>query len=119
VFDVGQSIKIKPSFLIKEDFHGPTNLDLNAFVLFSERIWLGASYRTGLNFLHEIDTEDEVNLSSAWAGIMEFYISPKLKLGYAYDVTLTGLNNFSSHEISLSFFFLKKEETNMLSPRYF
>ena len=119
VFNLGQNVKFKSSFLIKEDFKGPTNLDLNAFVLFAERVWVGSSYRTGLNLIHKVSTEDKVNLSSAWAGIVELYITPKLKLGYAYDVTLTGLNNYDSHEISLGFYFLKKEETNMLSPRYF
>ena len=119
VFNLGENIKFKPSFLLKEDFKGPTNLDLNAFVLFAERIWVGSSYRTGLELIHKVSTEDKVDMSSAWAGIVELYITPKLKLGYAYDVTLTGLNNYDSHEISLGFFFLKKEETNMLSPRYF
>ena len=38
---------------------------------------------------------------------------------YAYDFTLSGLNNYASHEISIGYYFLKKEETYMLSPRFF
>ena len=119
VFDLGSQVKFKPSFLVKEDFKGPTNVDLNAFVLFAERVWLGASYRTGVTLLQKETPEQKVDLSSAWAGIAELYITPKIKLGYAYDFTLSELNNYASHEISIGYYFLKKEETFMLSPRYF
>lgn len=119
VFDLGQHVKIKPSFLVKEDFKGPTNVDLNAFVLFAERLWLGTSYRTGVNLLNKPGLNQRVDLQSAWAGIAELYITPKIKLGYAYDFTLSGLNDYASHEISIGYYFLKKEETFMLSPRFF
>jgi len=119
VFDLGEHMKFKPSFLVKEDFKGPTNLDLNAFVLFAERIWLGASYRTGVTLLEKQTPEQKLELSSAWAGMAELYITPKIKLGYAYDFTLSELNGYASHEISIGYYFLKKEETFMLSPRYF
>ncbi len=119
VFDLGEQVKFKPSFLVKEDFKGPTNVDLNGFILFAERLWLGASYRTGVNLLRKPTTNQQLELSSAWAGIAEIYLTPKLKLGYAYDFTLNGLNDYASHEISIGFYFLKKEETFMLSPRYF
>lgn len=119
VFDLGQHVKVKPSFLVKEDFKGPTNVDLNAFVLFAERLWLGTSYRTGVNLLNKPGLNKQVDLESAWAGIAELYITPKIKLGYAYDFTLSGLNDYASHEISIGYYFLKKEETFMLSPRFF
>jgi len=119
VFDLGQHVKIKPSFLVKEDFKGPTNVDLNAFVLFADRLWLGTSYRTGVNLLNKPGINREVDLQSAWAGIAEIYLTPKIKLGYAYDFTLSGLNDYASHEISIGYYFLKKEETFMLSPRFF
>ena len=49
LFDLDESVKMKPSFLIREDFRGPTSLDLNSFFLLNETLWVGASYRTGFN----------------------------------------------------------------------
>ncbi|KAA9340157.1 PorP/SprF family type IX secretion system membrane protein [Adhaeribacter soli] len=119
VFDLGEHVKFKPSFLLKEDFNGPTNLDLNAFVLFAERIWIGSSYRTGVNLFKKTGAAKNVDLANAWAGIAEVYLTPKIKLGYSYDVTLTGLSSYPSHEFSLGYYILKKEGTSLLSPRYF
>src|SRR5690606_27225131 len=39
---------IKPMFLLKDDFGGPTNLDINGFILLKEKIWIGAMYRTSV-----------------------------------------------------------------------
>jgi type IX secretion system PorP/SprF family membrane protein len=119
VFDISENLKFKPSFLIKEDFKAPTNIDLNAFLLIADRLWVGGSYRRGVELFNEVASDQKVNMSNAAAGIVELYITPKIKLGYSYDVTLTGLSNYASHEISVGYYFLKKEETNMLSPRYF
>ncbi|RZK70698.1 MAG: type IX secretion system membrane protein PorP/SprF, partial [Pedobacter sp.] len=40
---LSNGLHFKPSFLLKDDKGGPTSLDVNAFVLLGERIWLGAS----------------------------------------------------------------------------
>src|ERR1044072_7020165 len=45
---LSENIQLKPSFLLKDDRGGPSSLDLNAFLLFGEKIWLGGSYRTGI-----------------------------------------------------------------------
>lgn len=119
VFDLGEHVKFKPSFLLKEDFNGPTNLDLNAFVMLADRLWLGGSYRTGVNLIKKESLGKDVALENAWAAIAELYLTPKIKLGYSYDATLTGLSKYASHEISLGYYILKKEGTNLLSPRYF
>ncbi|MDQ4141258.1 MAG: type IX secretion system membrane protein PorP/SprF, partial [Bacteroidota bacterium] len=119
VFDLGEHLKFKPSILMKENFHGPTNLDLNAFLLFENRIWLGGTYRTAANiFKNNFEAKDLAN-KDAVSAIGEVFLSPKLRLGYSYDFTLTQLNNYSTHEFSLGVLLFKKAETKMLTPQYF
>lgn len=118
VFDIGKNFKFKPSILLKEDFKGPANIDLNAFVLFYEKVWLGASYRTGTK-IPGGGSGNSLSLENAVALITELYATDKLRIGYSYDITGSTLKNYSSHEISLGYFFYKKQDTKMVSPRYF
>lgn len=119
VFDLGQHLKFKPSFLVKENLEGPTNVDLNAFVLLKEVLWLGATYRRGFFVLEKPAPSQVLGLDNAWAGMAELYINNKLRAGYSYDITLSELRGFGSHEISLGYFFFRKQDSSMLSPRYF
>ena len=82
-------LKLKPNFLIKYVNGSPVQFDLNASVLISETLWLGASYRS-------LDSFDAV------AAIR---ITPDLQLGYSFDFTNTALAKVQkgSHEISLQF----------------
>lgn len=118
--DLGSSIKFKPSFMLKENFNGPTNIDANAFFLFKERIWLGGTYRTALNiFQGEAKEGDQIGAKDAVAVMAELFVTSRLRVGYAHDFTLTELSGFSTHEISVGYNFLKKEKTKMVTPRYF
>jgi len=121
VFELNQNLKFKPSFLVKEDFKSPTNLDVNAFLLIGNRVWLGGSYRSSLDLLKQYEYQDSEQLSpnNAWALLTELYMSPRLKIGYSYDVTLTSLRGHASHEISLGIYFYKKEDSRSLTIRYF
>lgn len=120
VFDLSPMLRFKPSILLKEDFKSPANLDLNAFLLVGDRLWLGGSYRTGVKLYNQdaYDTEG-IETNNAWAMIAEVYLSPRLKVGYSYDVTLTSLRGYASHEVSLGFYFYKKEDARSLTIRYF
>jgi type IX secretion system PorP/SprF family membrane protein len=119
VFDLGEYLKIKPSFMLKENFNGPTNLDLNAFLLVANRVWLGGTYRTAANIFKNNFEEKDLVSKDAVSAIGELFLSPKIRLGYSYDFTLTGFNNYSTHELSLGILFFKKAETKMLTPQYF
>lgn len=119
VLDLSSAIIFKPSFLVKEDFNSPTSLDLNAFFLLGERIWLGGSYRTAVQVHSNYSDEYGLDRRNAWAAIAQLYVTPKLRLGYSYDISLNALRQHASHEISLGYSFFKKQDTRMLTPRYF
>jgi type IX secretion system PorP/SprF family membrane protein len=115
---LSDKIKFKPSFMVKEDFNSPTNIDLNAFFLFSDKLWLGGSYRMGVQ-VWDLSLQDALQKRDAVAMMAEYFLTDKFRVGYAYDLTVSALKNYGSHELSLGYYFFKKQDTKMLSPRYF
>ncbi|WP_276134820.1 type IX secretion system membrane protein PorP/SprF [Polluticoccus soli] len=120
LFNVSDRVKLKPSILVKEDFKGPTNMDFNAFILFNDRIWLGGSYRTRVSFWNKDHLQPDLTYLDAWSVIIDFFVTKQLRIGYAYDYTLTEIANYEhgSHEISIGYTFKRKEQI-IISPRYF
>ncbi len=119
VFDVSPFLKFKPSVLVKEDFNAPANVDLNAFLLLSDRLWLGSSYRTSMNLFGEAEGEN-ISKRTAVAFIAELQVAKALRVGYAYDKMLNGLGGYDTHEVSVGYyFFQKKKDSKMLTPQYF
>jgi type IX secretion system PorP/SprF family membrane protein len=121
VFDFSDMFKFRPSFLLKEDFKSPGTVDLNAFVLIGDRLWLGSTFRRAVN-LFQADAFQPYALrtENAWALLTEIYLSPQVKVGYAHDFTTTALNRYGSHELSLGFYFFKNNrEARSVTIRYF
>ncbi|MCX2742028.1 PorP/SprF family type IX secretion system membrane protein [Pontibacter anaerobius] len=118
VFDVSRFVKLKPSLLVKEDFHAPTSMDVNAFILLADRLWLGSSYRTSMNVFNDAEMGD-VEKRTAVAFIGELQVMKQLRVGYSYDKMLNGYSNQSTHEVSVGYYFFRKKETKMLTPQYF
>jgi len=118
VFDLGKKLKFKPSFLIKEDFKSPTNIDVTAFFLYKEKLWLGASVRMNTS-LWKQSLDNTLKHRNALAIMAEWNIIDRLRIGYAYTLTLTSLKNYSGHEIQLGYYFPTKVEPKMKTPRYF
>ena len=79
-------------------------LDLNLNMLFRQRFWLGAGYRTG----------------DAVVGMVEYQVNPLLRIGYAYDLTTSALRRYSggSHEVMLGID-LGRDPIRIKTPRYF
>lgn len=119
VFEVSSFVKLKPSVLIKEDFNAPANVDLNGFVLLGDKLWLGSSYRTSMNLFNKNPEADPVKNRTAVALIGELQVTNALRLGYSYDRMINGLSGFHSHEVSVGYYFFKKQDTKMLTPQYF
>lgn len=89
VFDLNENLKLKPAFMTKAVSGAPLAIDVTANVLFNNVFEVGAGYR----------------LDDAVMGLANFKITPSLRIGYAYDYTLSNLGRFNSgsHEIMILF----------------
>ncbi|UPQ79811.1 type IX secretion system membrane protein PorP/SprF [Flavobacterium azooxidireducens] len=104
VFDLSENTKFKPSFMMKSSFNAPTSLDVSANVLFFNKFELGATYR----------------LEDSFGGMINFAITPSIRVGYAYDHIVSDLNvtTPASHEFML-LFDLNFSKKISISPRFF
>ena len=104
VFELNADFDLKPSVLVKYQQQAPPEADLNLNVLFKDRFWIGAGYRTG----------------DAFVGMVEFQINHLFRAGYAYDMNTSGLRHYNggSHEVMLGID-LGREPISIKNPRYF
>lgn len=88
-FPVSQAIKIIPSILAKTDA-ASTQLDINARVVWQDKVWGGVAYR----------------LTDAIVALVGFEWN-RLKVGYSFDLTTSNLKNYSNntHEIMIGYCF--------------
>jgi type IX secretion system PorP/SprF family membrane protein len=117
---VTDNIEWKPSILIKEDFKGPTNLDITNSFLLGKVLWLGGSYRTGVKTLSKSGLQNNINNLDAMAGIVQIYVNDRFRIGYSFDYNMSKLatSQNGTHELSIGFSFARRKE-RILSPRYF
>jgi type IX secretion system PorP/SprF family membrane protein len=104
VIPITETIKIRPNAMLKIVSGAPIQADINANALFSDFIWAGLGFRSG----------DAINM------MVGAYITKQLRLGYAYDYTLSALQDFNSgsHEIMLGYD-LNYSKDKVVTPRYF
>lgn len=119
VFEINPAIKFKPGFLIKEDFRAPTNVDLNSFFLFNNKLWIGATYRTGAGIFKGKELDNTLRNRDAVIIMTDLNISDNFRVGYAYTYSLSALKDFPGHEISLGYTLKPIKKSIMLTPRYF
>ncbi len=121
LFDTGGEAKLNPSFLLKDDRGGPTSLDLNLFMLLNERLWLGGTYRTAVPLYNKPNIPSGMQKTNAVVLMAEFFVTPKLRIGYAFDYATTALanTNYGTHEISLGIYLSKGELTPGNEKCYF
>jgi len=107
VFDLGKSVKFKPSILAKYTDNAPISTDFTANFLFNEKLWLGASYRAN-------------GQQGAFGALIDFQVTQQFRIGYTYELPTGEIRPYTSgsQEILLmyEFRFTKK---NLKSPRYF
>ncbi|GAB3924901.1 PorP/SprF family type IX secretion system membrane protein [Mucilaginibacter myungsuensis] len=117
---LNENIDFKPNFLIKEDFKGPTNLDLSANILLGKTLWLGATYRTGVKSFSKTALTDNLSDYDAAAAIVQFYVNERFRIGYSFDYNMNKLATVQNgtHELGIGITFTKRRE-KVLSPRYF
>jgi type IX secretion system PorP/SprF family membrane protein len=70
-FDLNQSLVLKPSTLLRYVNGAPISVDFNAMLQIQKNFEIGATYRT----------------DKAFAGLVDFTISKRMMIGYAYEVS--------------------------------
>ncbi len=104
VFDLSENFKLKPSGFLKYAFDTPISFDLNANLFMYDVVEVGVGYR----------------LDDSFSGMVNFLISPNLRIGYAYDSIQSQLDivTNASHEVFINFDLNFSKKVSR-SPRYF
>lgn len=104
VFKLNSLWDLKPGATVRYTANAPLSIDGNLSVLFNQKIWFGVMYRHG---------------SAAGANIM-YNFTPSVRLGYAYDYSITNMNKYNAgtHEVLFGIDLFKKQQP-VRSPRYF
>lgn len=105
VFDINEDFKVKPAFMLRGVQDAPLSLDVTANVLLYNRLEAGVAYR----------------LDDAISGLVNFRVTPDLRIGYAYDYTTSILGDYNdgSHEIMVLFDLDILSRGYNKSPRFF
>jgi len=104
VFDINENMKLKPFAMVKSAFNAPVSVDASLNTLLYNKFEAGITYR----------------LEDSFGAMVNFNITPALRIGYAYDYIVSDLSakTKASHEFMLLYDinFYKKAST---SPRFF
>lgn len=105
VFNINDKLKLKPAFMAKAVIGAPLTLDITSNVLLNDKIEFGLAYR----------------INDGISGLFNLKISKAIRVGYAYDYTVSNLGRFNSgtHEVMLLFDLFKSEKGYDKSPRFF
>ncbi|MDT0644798.1 type IX secretion system membrane protein PorP/SprF [Zunongwangia sp. F363] len=108
VFDISEDVRLKPAFMVRGVQDAPLTVDATANVLLYDRLEAGIGYR----------------FNETLTGLVNFKITPQLRVGYAYDHYTSDYAGFDvggTHEIMVLFdidlFGLTKGYDK--SPRFF
>ncbi len=107
VFDLSENTKFKPTMIAKFTNGAPATYDLTANFLFSEKFWIGASYR--------------FNDASNFGALIDYQVNKDFRIGYAYDIPTGDIRPYSTgtHEVILIYELRLKSKGPVISPRYF
>jgi type IX secretion system PorP/SprF family membrane protein len=103
LYTLSQKVKLLPSTLITVSPGEKLLVDLNAYVSYNDRIWAGASFRSGRSL-----------------GLLcQFAVNNQLRIAYTYDIDFGKLGHYSngSHEIMVRYEFHYKVDA--VSPLNF
>lgn len=124
----GDDIVFKPSLLFKnvglfsgsakddaaKTIGAPSELDIDASVLFYQKFWVGASLRTAVEVISDRSSFDSADV---WFSVN---LNNGMRLGAAYDYPLTALNQATAggFEVMLGYEFNFLSD-RLVTPRYF
>lgn len=106
VFNLSDNFKLKPTTYVKITNAAPIEADLTTSLIYHDKIWLGAMFRTG----------------DAMGMLIGINITDVLAVGYSFDWSYNNSTfqyNQGSHEIMLRYDLILKNEKKIYSPRYF
>jgi len=91
VFNLTDNVKLHPIFLMKLVKDAPFDIDLNASLIFFDKLWAGVTWRK----------DDSID------GILQYQFTKQLRAGVAYDFTISELQqvNSGSFELMLEYNF--------------
>ncbi len=103
VYDISDNLSLKPSMILKATAGAPLSLDLSLNALIKRFLELGLSwrYKDSVSFL--INTK----------------VTDNIRIGYAYDYTLSELSNYNSGSHELILLITIPRDKNLVSPRFF
>lgn len=98
--DLNDELRLEPQALIKYVSPVPVKVDLTALLRYREQFWLGATYRT----------------NDAMSFMLGCWLKRTWQFGYSYDVTTTGLKDYSdgTHEVMLAITFGKERPAEVV-----
>jgi type IX secretion system PorP/SprF family membrane protein len=104
VLDLNDELKLEPTIMAQVVENAPVQLDVDANLLFSEFLWVGAGYRTG----------------DAVSALIGLQLSKQLRIGFSYDYTLTDLQKYNTgtYEFTLRYD-VNYHKNSINSTRYF
>lgn len=120
LFSLNDETKFKPSVLIKNSQGAPASMDINAFILLNDKLWLGGTYRTSFAISNS-NLQSGYQKSNAMVFMVEFFARQNFRIGYAFDYSLNQIGNYGygSHELSVSFLLKKNKNNHSSHPSYF
>ena len=88
------NLKLRPNILVKSDV-ASTQIDLNANILYKDKVWGGLTYRLGDAIAPMVGYQHK------------FSPNATLRVGYSYGITTSQIKNYSSgtHDFMLNFCF--------------
>lgn len=104
VFDLNDTWKLRPTALAKYTQGAPLSVDMSSTLIYDEKLYLGATYR----------------IDDAIGAFLDFQIFEQLRIGYAYEYTISDLRPYTSgsHEFIL-IYEMRFKNTKYKSPRFF
>lgn len=113
IFNINDHVRFKPAALIKYVTAAPMDFDLNGTLIFMDKLWTGVSYRLG--------GDSYSRLGESLDLLVQYQVSPAIRLGAAYDFTLSKIKNHSSGavEVQLEYCFRSKHDRRIANPRFF
>ncbi|WP_297097687.1 type IX secretion system membrane protein PorP/SprF [uncultured Draconibacterium sp.] len=88
-FDFNQDFQLKTNGMMRWVSGAPASFDMTVMGGFRDKFWVGAMYR----------------FDDAYGMLVKFNPSPKMSIGYSYDITISELSAFNNgtHEIMFSY----------------